>query len=569
MKLIILSVFGAIAFCGSLCAQQPFVNGTMSSDGSSLCMAVNGNAGSGSPIVTADCVSGSPSQLFSVAADGSVHFGATNSSYCVAGVPHQNGVRLFAPGNALALYPCQQVTAGAFRVDTRTYQTSSRLCVTDGDTSGYCYSTAYSTPGQAVVLNFETSQIAAAQVWTATIVARWLSKNLNPFSLLTSQGCLLDAAGQTIAAPGCGLVAIAAPSGNAPLGAAYSASSVQVSLGTVTLTTAGNGGKIVAQGGGNIVAQGGGNIVAQGGGNIVAQGGGNITYVDRSGKPVADSLVNGSGTNIVAQGGGNIVAQGGGNIVSQGGGNYTTLSTNGAFSYGQGTTAALQSTLNAITQTLLTVNNSAYKATTSVPAAPAQPYTVTNVSADPGPWAPGSTHTIAWQGTGSPAAGEVIYVYFQASTGAMATLCANVAPGTGRCSGVTPNAPGTYGSVDVWDSVSRKNAYVATQVQISALQPFTLSPAIRIDGNVPATNQTLAWAAASPHQLQWSWTGGAAANETVSFWLGSLRLASGIPAAQGYYNLPANSARSGSTGVLILKDDLTNKQVNGPAVQVH
>jgi hypothetical protein len=47
-----------------------------------------------------------------------------------------------------------------------------------------------------------------------------------------------------------------------------------------------------------------------------------------------------------------------------------------------------------------------------------------------------------------------------------------------------------------------------------------------------------------------------------------LRLASGIPALQGAYNLPANSARSGSSGVLILKDDLTGKQVNGPAVQV-
>jgi hypothetical protein len=48
-----------------------------------------------------------------------------------------------------------------------------------------------------------------------------------------------------------------------------------------------------------------------------------------------------------------------------------------------------------------------------------------------------------------------------------------------------------------------------------------------------------------------------------------VRLASGIPAAQGAYNLPINTVRSGTTGTLILLDDVSKQQLSGSAIRVN
>ena len=665
MRTMLAALCAAFCFCFALSAQGPLVNGTSGSDGANLCMAVGGNIAPGSPVIAASCVTGLSNQQFTVTPDGGVHAGAANSSLCVAGVARPNGIRNFSPGTLLALVSCSNTRRDLYSVDSTVFSRGGQLCVVDGDTSTYCFTTSSSTAGQPLVLNFASSlAVPVNQKWSGTITARRVSLNLNPSSLFNSQGCLLDLTGQPIAALGCGLVAIGGPTQSALLGSVFSAASTQVLIKNIAVATVGNGGKIVAQGGGNIVAQGGGNIVAQGGGNVVPSGT-TVQIQDVKGNPVPDAIITNSGSNIVAQGGGNIVAQGGGNIVS--GGNYSGQSLNGSFAFSTGATAAIDATANALQQALLVVGNNAYKGST-----PTTPYAVTGVSADPGPWAPGSTHTVTWQGTGAAASGETIYVYFQTSSQNL-TLCSNIAPSAGRCSVTAPNLPGSSGSLDVWDSVSRKNAYVATQIQISAppaqaynvtavsadagpwapgsthtvswqgsgaaasgetiyvyfqtstqnltlcsnvapsagacsvttpnmpgtsgaidvwdslsrknayvasqiqiaapvvtppTQPFNLSAVFRVDGNVPAPNANLAWAATSGHQLQWSWTGTAASNETVSFWLGSLRLAYGIPALQGNYNLPASSVRSGSAGVLVLRDDLTGKQVNGPNIQV-
>jgi len=81
------------------------------------------------------------------------------------------------------------------------------------------------------------------------------------------------------------------------------------------------------------------------------------------------------------------------------------------------------------------------------------------------------------------------------------------------------------------------------------------------------------WTVMSKHTISWTSSGTPAQNETVSLWLqtsaGLVRLASGIPAAQKSYSLQVNSVQSGTTGTIILKDDLTNLPVNGVAIRVN
>ena len=103
-----------------------------------------------------------------------------------------------------------------------------------------------------------------------------------------------------------------------------------------------------------------------------------------------------------------------------------------------------------------------------------------------------------------------------------------------------------------------------TGYQLQSAGPFRLT-AFGVDSP--------SWIVNSTHRISWTGTGTASASETVSIWLqtsaGMVRLASGIPAAQGAYNLPINTVRSGTTGTLILLDDVSKQQLSGSAIRVN
>jgi hypothetical protein len=535
-------LFGATAF-----AQQNYVSPTIkSTDGSSLCLGVTGALGNGTPVVVNDCITGHPSQAWTVGSDRRLHFGAANDPYCVG--PSSTALQA-----TVQLWPC----ASAPMPNPNPLAFTG----TSGPGAPFCVGFGNNAPGTRVVM-YLCSINSPTFAWTNTIAARWASLNMNPSAFFDPNGYAIDFQARPMIGLGARLVALRP-------GEAYGATGSTVSLPGLTLTILNSPGNY----GGKIVASGAGNIVASGAGNIVASGAGNLQIVKSNGVPLADQLIDASG-NIVASGAGNIVASGAGNIVASGAGNivntngsnlvgssggtYTLLANAIKLNYGRGDSSTLNNTIAAL------------KSITSVPA-PVAAYTITSVAGDAAVWAVGS-HRVSWTATGSPASTQTVNVNFQTSAGTYA-MCANAAANQGYCVTSTASAPaGSIGVLSARDSVSGRILNAASQTQMAAVAPQAFKLA-------SVTANSSAWVCCSTaYRLSWQSTGTAAQNQQVSIWLqvpkttvfptGLVRLATTY-ATQGYYDYSVSTVSlKNVTGSLLIKDESTQLQVGGPTIQI-
>ena len=209
----------------------------------------------------------------------------------------------------------------------------------------------------------------------------------------------------------------------------------------------------------------------------------------------------------------------------------------------------------------------------------------------PSSWANNTPTSVTWQFTGTPAANQAIYVYLQVGSGKYPLV--NNVPFTNRVGnsyGATIAAMDwsrTYsasfaGAVTVTDaqgnSLAQPTAMTIVLPATAAKPPVTQAPAAAPASAVLYSLKSFQltdsnpWTTGTTHILTWVVNGTAPYTETVSFMLqtsaGLLRMASGIPAGQKSYSLNINNIKAGTTGVVVLKDDITGQQISGPTVSV-
>jgi hypothetical protein len=210
----------------------------------------------------------------------------------------------------------------------------------------------------------------------------------------------------------------------------------------------------------------------------------------------------------------------------------------------------------------------------------------------PSSWANNTPTSVTWQFTGTPAANQAIYVYLQVGSGKYALV--NNVPFTNRVGssyGATIAAMDwsrTYsasfaGTVAVTDAQGNTLAQptpmtIVLPVATAAKPPVTQAPTAAPASSGPyglksfQLTDSNPWKTGTTHILTWVVNGTAPYRETVSFMLqtsaGLLRMASGIPAGQKSYSLTINNVSAGTTGVVVLKDDVTGQQLSGPTVSI-
>jgi hypothetical protein len=290
-----------------------------------------------------------------------------------------------------------------------------------------------------------------------------------------------------------------------------------------------NGAGAAISGGGFYFLSGSGSsIVASGAGNyqvslagrsftVTASSSPNGILVDNSGNPVrivasgAGNFQLQAGGSIVASGAGNIILNGGGNIVASGAGNIILNGGGNIVASGAGNFQVVSNPLSAVSAVGL-----------------AAIFGAGVISNDGGSFT---------------------------NQAAMAARLPNLVNISQAVTSPQIIAAGTTGI---------PTAVGNTGYQLQSAGPFRLT-AFGVDSP--------SWIVNSTHRISWTGTGTASASETVSIWLqtsaGMVRLASGIPAAQGAYNLPINTVRSGTTGTLILLDDVSKQQLSGSAIRVN
>ena len=123
------------------------------------------------------------------------------------------------------------------------------------------------------------------------------------------------------------------------------------------------------------------------------------------------------------------------------------------------------------------------------------------------------------------------------------------------------------------------SALVSNQVTIATAATQSPTYSLQSVGGaayrpVSVTAPTTTWSIGTAYRITWTGSGSPASGETMSLWLstakGMVKLAAGIAPSQGYYNagVTAGSLPSGTTGALILRDDKTGSQANGPTITV-
>jgi hypothetical protein len=525
-------------FVAAAFGQQPFVNGAPSSDGSSLCLAAPqfSPANAVTPVIVNDCISGHPSQMFSLGSDSRIHFGASNSPYCLNPAGANNPMVLLNSCSGLKV----NIAGGAHMY-------------MDSSTTNYCMTIARNAQGSPVTLVLCPGNSPVTFRWSNTIAARWVSLNMNPNALFDANGCLVDLQGKPMTAVGCLLVAVRAGQLYGPPGSAVS---FQGKTATV---------KNLPGNGGGLISQDGSGIVASGAGNIILNGGGNLQIAKKDLTPVTDKLISQDGAGIVASGAGNIVASGAGNVVGTVG-HYSVLSVPvGLTASGRGDSSILNAFFASLPATAASDNYQLTQVNASSQKCPTPQEIASGVLC----WPSVGQQTMVWLHSGTAVAPHAISFWLQLSNGQYQQLSSSsvsVAPDPGRVALNTNLVVNTSGTLVAKDEKTGKFVSGPRILVAGAASPFQLTSV--------TANPSL-WTIGPAYTITWQATGTATSNETISLLYKTsptvtLRLASGIPANQGHYNYSVGSrSLVPSNGQLIIHDDLTNLQVGGTMIQIH
>jgi hypothetical protein len=594
----------------------PLYNGLKTPANGSLCLAVSGPyITTGDVLITTDCASGSPGQMFYTNGNGPIRIGSSSSSYCVAVAPAANGGTDYH-GASIFVESCADDPSTGRPVASQSFTIGANYDIISNISQAYqlCLGTpaGATSAGYAVTLQDDGAGAYAYQAWSPrpfaspaanTTVTVALNTLLNATTPLDSQGCARDRAGNRIPASivPCGLY-FAKVSGSKV--AVTGGGSYNVTLGNLLFNVA--VGPIVASGAGNIVASGAGNIVASGAGNIVASGAGNL--MTNGGTLVlnimCDIVASGAG-NIVASGAGNIVASGAGNIVASGAGNVVyaqgvysivasgagnIVSTNGSNIVASGAGNFVAADASADIAAILRVVNTSGSNLSSIGTiqlgnaanlgavtgagginpgamggtyslATLAPYSVSGLTPSSTSWPTGQSMYLQWQHTGTPGNNTVSF-YFQPANGSLlslpgakgaALLTSTTIPG--MVWPYTSDQPGTLIMKD--DKSGQPMATVAmTLTVVHAAAPFEITS---FTASPSATNT---WQLGAKLPISWTYVGAIPANDVLTVYMqvagAQYTLVSGIPInASLPYQLPAPVGVAAGTSVILSVKDAT------------
>jgi len=215
---------------------------------------------------------------------------------------------------------------------------------------------------------------------------------------------------------------------------------------------------------------------------------------------------------------------------------------------------------------------------------PGDNYQIAGVGSGSQTWAPVGQQTLTWSHSGTAIAPHAISFWLQLASGQYQPLTTNISVAPQTSGTQSPVAGTIYTDSSILVST---NLPLNTQGNLCARDEKTVryvcGGGIRAAGSpfnlAGATVGSNSWTAGSgTYRIAWQSTGSASSSEsiTVAYQVltprtGNVRLASSIPASQGYYDYQGNSlsvSLKNTTGYLILTDSVTGKSVSSVVIQI-